>query len=154
MDAIKRLWSVVKIDENGCCNRMCATEKFGYTRIRVNGERKLAHRYSWELEYGEIPEGLCVLHKCDNPRCINPLHLFLGSLTENNQDRGSKGRTRNGSYPGRWQKSVCQRGHLLEGDNVYKVPNSTRRNCLQCRREASVRWNQRISEQRRSKKDT
>lgn len=55
-------------------------------------QKMLAHRAAWIAEFGEIPSGQYVLHKCDNPRCCNPAHLFLGTLQDNNEDRKNKGR--------------------------------------------------------------
>ncbi len=62
--------------------------------------RVLASRVSWEIHRGPIPDGLCVLHHCDNPECTNPDHLFLGTVLDNNRDRHEKGRSRGGSSPG------------------------------------------------------
>lgn len=73
---------------------------WGYGRFTVGarrtGDRRnvAAHRYSWELANGPIPEGLHVLHKCDNPPCVRPEHLFLGTNDDNIADRIAKGRYR------------------------------------------------------------
>ena len=64
----------------------------GYGRF-WDGEREVvAHRIAWEIERGPIPDSLCVLHDCDNPPCVNPAHLWLGTKGDNNRDREAKGR--------------------------------------------------------------
>ncbi len=64
----------------------------GYGKIKIRGKDRGAHRVAWELENGPIPEGMLVCHRCDNPPCCNPSHLFLGSHADNNHDRDAKGR--------------------------------------------------------------
>jgi hypothetical protein len=68
---------------------------FGYGKVSVNGKQKRTHRLAWEHAWGEIPKGKCVLHKCDNPCCVNPDHLFIGSQRDNIKDMDSKGRRKN-----------------------------------------------------------
>lgn len=68
----------------------------GYGRIGVNYQRLDVHRYSYELNIGPLPDGMCVLHKCDNPMCVNPDHLFAGTRTENMEDKVAKGRQTRG----------------------------------------------------------
>lgn len=66
----------------------------GYGQTWRDGRAPLVHRVSWELHYGPIPEGLFVCHRCDNPPCVRPDHLFLGTAKENTQDMMAKGRFR------------------------------------------------------------
>ncbi len=78
-----------KVDKSGPCWLWTAScWSGGYGRFRTHS----AHRFSWELHYGEIPEGMCVLHKCDVRNCVRPCHLFLGTYKDNADDRDAKGR--------------------------------------------------------------
>ncbi len=95
MIALKdRLLAKVKVNQTTECWE-CATAPNGeYGRIRINGKQHLSHRVSWEVHNGVIPCGMFVCHRCDNPRCINPEHLFLGTHSANMADMSSKGRRR------------------------------------------------------------
>jgi hypothetical protein len=74
--------------------------KGGYGRKNLGGKITLAHRHAWVLVNGLIPRGLFVLHKCDNPACINTEHLFLGTQDDNMQDMIRKGRHKSGDNRG------------------------------------------------------
>lgn len=75
-----------------CCEWGGAKNKAGYGMVSVGNKRQLVTRTLWAELYGEIPEGTHVLHSCDNPACIRPSHLFLGTHKDNMDDRGAKGR--------------------------------------------------------------
>lgn len=86
-------WERVVETESGCHEWVGDRhELMGYGRLRRDGRRLLAHRYAWELAHGPIPEGMCVLHSCDNPPCCYVPHLFLGTKADNNADKVAKGR--------------------------------------------------------------
>ena len=87
-----RLWrKVTKTDT--CWIWTGAIAGWGHGRIQTSiGQIDATHRVSWRLHFGEIPDGLCVLHKCDNPPCVRPDHLFLGTLKDNTQDMLKKER--------------------------------------------------------------
>ena len=94
-----RFWSKVLVDD-GCWNWTGARNKLGYGTLettRLHSRKvKYAHRLSWELASGADPGDLKVCHRCDNPSCVRPSHLFLGTQTENLADMRAKGR---GSKP-------------------------------------------------------
>lgn len=86
-------WALMKTDPvSGCTIWTKARNEHNYGTLRVVKSTTLAHRYAWTLANGPIPEGACVLHRCDNPPCCNPDHLFLGTQLENIVDRESKNR--------------------------------------------------------------
>ena len=99
---LDRFWDYVETaGPEDCWHWMGATIKAGYGRFHVRGNftkpnsvEDYAHRIMWEITYGPIPDGIQVLHSCDNPPCVNPIHLFLGTQSDNMKDAIKKGRLR------------------------------------------------------------
>ncbi len=94
MLAKDRFWQKVRSDGSGCFVWRAATNPGGYGLFRFKGGSRLAHRVSWELIHGAIPDGMCVCHRCDNRVCVNPEHLWLGTYFDNVTDMIKKGRDR------------------------------------------------------------
>lgn len=98
-----RFWSKVDVQDNHACwNWLAATFTNGYGAFGVtSGKMKTAHRVSYELVHGKIPEGMVVMHTCDNPLCVNPSHLVVGTYQDNTNDMVSKSRQAKGEKHGR-----------------------------------------------------
>lgn len=92
MNAIDRFMDKVVVADNGCWEWQSANDGKGYGTFKFEGKDWKAHRWSYKHHVGEIPDGMCVCHKCDNSICVNPDCLFIGTQQDNMNDRSVKGR--------------------------------------------------------------
>lgn len=130
-----RLWTRCVPSAAGCWEWLGSTQK-GYARLEWKGKNEAGSRVAFMLQYGPIPEGKHVLHDCDNPLCINPDHLRLGTHADNMRDISKHGR--------HWQanKTHCKQGHPFDAANTrfrYRDGVAAGRNCRACGRASAMR---------------
>jgi hypothetical protein len=117
-NSIDKFWN--KVDKtsnpNGCWIWTGYTFKRGYGLLQLKGIKWTTHRLSYTLLKGNIPDNMYVCHTCDNPSCVRPEHLFLGTHNDNMQDRDTKGRTLKGNQNGNAKLTEQQ---VLEIRNLY-----------------------------------
>ena len=131
------LFSNIKLDvETGCWNWTGSVWKStGYGRLSFLGRQHGAHRVSAHVYLGyDLASPLRILHHCDNKRCFNPKHLYIGTLVDNARDCVGRGRH------AQKKKTHCPKGHPYSGDNLHTVSTDGTRKCRQCCREASLRY--------------
>jgi hypothetical protein len=133
-DVVARFWAKVRKGD-GCWEWQASRNSSGYGWFRFGpqGSRTPtgAHRVSYVLTKGPIPEGMQVLHRCDNPPCVNPSHLFLGTNDDNHADKVAKGR-----HPNSRMEKCRPYGHPFDDANTYITPEG----CRACRACARLRW--------------
>jgi hypothetical protein len=118
-----RFWSKVNFKGNkGCWEWTASLDGKGYGQISINGKTKRAHHIAWELTVGKIPKGKFICHHCDNKKCVNPNHLFLGTPLSNIQDMDKKGRRINSPLCGeKHGRSKLKNLDVQEIKNLMKI---------------------------------
>ncbi len=112
-----------RVDKSGDCWIWLGNiDLEGYGRVQFNLKTVKAHRFSYEMFVGRIPDGLLVCHHCDNPSCVRPEHLFVGTQKDNHRDCEIKGRHAKGEKNGRAKITKVEAGEIRE---LYKTGKYT-----------------------------
>lgn len=155
----ERFWS--KVDRSGgseACWPWLAAKTRGYGSFAAGGRLHRATHFAIRLDGRDVAKGQVVMHRCDNPPCVNPAHLVVGAQGDNVRDMWEKGRGANyptmRGEPG-WQarKTHCKRGHPFTPDNIKYLAGGTKRNCRTCVNAADARRRQRIRDRKREAGD-
>ena len=116
------------VRQGDCLVVQNASHEDGYSLVYDRGKKRYGHRVSYEHFKGPIPDDLCVRHTCDNPPCIEPTHLVLGTLAQNNKDMWERGES-----PRSPHIDQCAHGHPYTEENTYRNSQG-HRSCRICRR--------------------
>ncbi len=119
---LRRFAQLIQAAESGCWEWTGGLNAYGYGRVTVAPRTTVfAHRLAWEILRGSIPAGRCVLHTCDNRRCVNPNHLFLGDRGDNARDMAAKGRQFLQQYPERARRGEQHHATHLTDEAVLEI---------------------------------
>lgn len=137
MDIQKHFWSKVDKKEE-CWEWLGSTSPYGYGCFCILKKKFRAHRVSWMIHNGCIPEKMFVCHKCDNRKCVRPDHLFIGTPKDNMQDCLKKGRVSNQFK----DTTHCEHGHkyTVENTRIDRRDGGLRRVCRQCAKINFKNW--------------
>lgn len=125
-NTLESILARIEKNEKGCWNWVGSKDSNGYGNVSYHGKLYKTHRLIYTLMIEEIQEGLFCCHSCDNPACINPEHIFLGTNLDNMRDKVNKGRH------AEQLKTHCSKGHSFSGDNL--MISKGRRYCRICKR--------------------